>query len=64
MEACDAFVTVDGNLEIGYFGDLLDRKIIPYGARAIPHEVMDSSERGCACDDLVEEIVDGFLAST
>jgi hypothetical protein len=61
VEAGNALVAFDGNLDIGEFRNLLNGKVVSNGASAIPHKVMDRSQGFGAANDPVEEIVDGFL---
>lgn len=64
MEACDAFVTLDSNLDFGRLRNLLDGKIITDGARAVPDKVMDKAQRFCIPNKIIEQVVDRSLDNT
>lgn len=61
MEACDAFVALDSDLDFGRLRNLLDGKIITDGARAVPDKVMDKAQGLCIPNKIIEQVVDRSL---
>ena len=61
MKSSNALVTINSNANIRKLGELLYGKVIPNCACSVPNEVMNILQSYCFIDQVLEEIVNGFL---
>lgn len=61
MKARDAFEAVNGDTEVGGFGDLLYREVVPDSTSPIPDKFMDVCQRLRSADDFIQEVIQGSL---